>query len=402
MDLKKIAISALCVGLLFNLFFSGTVQGSQVVVSPALVQHDPTPSFTVNAKGAVLMEPLTGKIILEHNSHEALPPASITKIMTLLLIYEAIEQGRINWDDMVTTSEYAARRGGSQIYLEAGEQQTVRDLTKAIAVASANDAAAAMAEFLAGSEEGFVANMNAKAAELGMRNTTFINSCGLHAEGHEMSAHDIALMSRALITRYPEIHDLATIWMDTIIHRTARGEEVFGLTNTNRMLRTYQGSNGLKTGFTSQAGFCISATAQRDGLTLIAVILGSPDSATRFDEARKLLDYGFANYTLASGDPAGMDRGQVMVNKGTLDSVGVVVKEQISVVMAKGNHVRLDSRVELLDSLNAPVSAGTKAGEVIYISEGKEVGRSDLIVAEDIPRADLGHMMRRLINRWFV
>ena len=403
MDYRKIAALALCAGLMFNLSFGGAAHAAAVaVVSPALAQHDPTPSFTVNAKGAVLMEPLTGKIILEHNSHEALPPASITKIMTLLLIYEAIEQGRIKWDDMVTTSEYAARRGGSQIYLEAGEQQSVRDLTKAIAIASANDAAAAMAEFLAGSEEGFVINMNAKAAELGMKNTTFINSCGLPAEGHEMSAHDIALMSRALITGYPEIHELATVWMDTITHRTARGSEEFGLTNTNRMLRTYQGANGLKTGFTGRAGFCISATAQRDGLTLIAVILGSPDSATRFDEARKLLDYGFANYAIASGDPAGMDRGQVIVNKGIMDSVGVVVREQISVIMPKGNHVRLDSRVELLDSLNAPVAAGTKAGEVIYISEGKEVGRSDLITAEDVERADLGHMMRRLLVRWFV
>jgi len=372
-----------------------------VLVSPAFAQHDPTPTFTVNAKAAILVEPLTGKVILEYNPHDALPPASITKIMTLLLIYEAIEQGRIKWDDMVTTSEYAARRGGSQIYLEAGEQQTVRDLTKAIAVSSANDAAAAMAEFLAGSEEGFIIRMNDKAAELGMKNTNFANSCGLHADDHKMSAYDIALMSRALITRFPEVHELVTIWMDTIIHRTARGEEEFGLTNTNRMLRTYQGSNGLKTGFTSQAGHCISATAERDGLTLIAVILGAPDSATRFDEARKLLDYGFANYTISSGDPAGMDRGQVRVNKGTLESVGVIVQEQVSVVMPKGNHVQLDSRIELLDSLDAPVSAGTKAGEVIYISEGKEVGRSALVTAEDVPRADLGHMMMRLLQRWF-
>ena len=399
MNLKKIAALMLCLGFIVNL--SPTLHARQVHISPAFAQHDPTPKFTVNAKAAILIEPLTGKVILEHNAHDALPPASITKIMTLLLIYEALAQGRISWDDMVTTSEYAARRGGSQIYLEAGEQQTVRDLTKSIAIASANDAAAAMAEFLAGSEEGFVANMNAKAAELGMRNTKFLNSCGLHADGHAMSAYDIALMSRALINRFPEVHELVTIWMDTIIHRTARGEEEFGLTNTNRMLRTYQGTTGLKTGFTSQAGHSITATAERDGLKLIAVILNAPDSATRFDEARKLLDYGFANYTISNGDEAGTDRGQIRVNKGMKESVGVVVKEQVSVVMPKGNHVELESRVELLESLNAPVIAGTKAGEVIYISEGKEVGRSDLVTAEDIPRADLGHMMVRLLNRWF-
>jgi len=401
MNIRKLLALALCLAFITSLTHPQVLSANQVIISPAFAQHDPTPNFTVNAKAAILVEPLTGKVILAHNSEEALPPASITKIMTLLLIYEAIEQGRISWDDMVTTSEYAARRGGSQIYLEAGEQQSVRELTKSIAIASANDAAAAMAEFLAGSEEGFVANMNAKAAELGMRNTNFANSCGLHADGHKMSAYDIALMSRALITRFPEVHELVTIWMDTITHRTARGEEEFGLTNTNRMLRTYQGATGLKTGFTSQAGHSISATAERDGLTLIAVILSAPDSATRFDEARKLLDYGFANYAISKGDEAGMNRGQIRINKGTVESVGVIVKEQVSVVMPKGNHVQLESRVEMLDSLSAPVLAGTKAGEVIYISEGKEVGRSDLVTAEDVLRADLGHMMFRLINRWF-
>jgi len=399
MDIKKIIALALCFAVFLT--SSQTVFARQVVVSPAFSQHDPTPNFTINAKAAILVEPLTGKVILEHNAHEALPPASITKIMTLYLIYEAVEQGRINWEDMVTTSEYAARRGGSQIYLEAGEQQSVYELTKSIAIASANDAAAAMAEFIAGSEEGFVANMNAKAKELGMNNTVFKNSCGLHADGHEMSAYDIALMSRALINRFPDIHELVTIWMDTIIHRTARGEEEFGLTNTNRMLRSYQGANGLKTGFTSQAGHSISATAERDGLTLVAVILSAPDSPTRFDEARKLLDYGFANYTISKGDEAGTDRGQVPVNKGTKETVGVIVKEQVSVVMPKGNHVQLEARVELLSSLNAPIAAGTKAGEVIYISDGKEVGRSDLVTAHDIPRAELGHMMVRLLHRWF-
>ena len=400
MGLRKIAAVFLCICLSMG---AGNFKayGSPVETDAKAAQHDTTPNFKVNAKSAILMEPRTGKIILEHNAHEALPPASVTKIMTLLLIYEAIGQGKIKWDDIVTVSEYAAKMGGSQVYLEAGEQQSVRDLTKSIAVASANDAAVAMAEYLAGSEEGFIVNMNKKAKDLGMKDSNFLNACGLDEGGHATSAHDIALMSKELITKYPQVMELTTIWMDTIIHKTARGEEEFGLSNTNKMLKTYSGATGLKTGFTGNAGHCISATANRDGLELIAVIMAAPDSATRFDEARKLLDYGFANYTISKGDEAGTDKGRIKINKGKAESISVEVKEQVSVVMDKGNHVQLESKVELLDSLNAPVEAGTKAGEVIYISEGKEVGRSDLICSEGTDRADLGHILKRLVYKWF-
>ncbi|MCL2592374.1 MAG: D-alanyl-D-alanine carboxypeptidase [Defluviitaleaceae bacterium] len=358
-------------------------------------------SFNINAKAAILMEPETGKVIVEHNADEQLPPASVTKVMTMLLIYEAIAQGKIKWDDMVTTSEHAANMGGSQIFLEPGEMQTVRDLTKSIVVSSANDASVAMAEFIAGSEEGFVQKMNEKAKELGMKNTNFMNASGLDTEGHVTSARDIAIMSRELITKHPEVFEFTTIWMDTIIHRTARGESEFGLSNTNRLLRTYRGATGLKTGSTSQALFCISATAERDGLQLIAVILGAPDSVTRFGEAKKLLDYGFANYRIEKGYEAGTEKGEVAVNKGQAESVRVVVQEEISVIMPKGNNVALESRVELLDSLDAPVAAGTKAGEVIYTAEGKEVGRSSLVTAENIERISLDRMIVRLLNRWF-
>jgi len=400
MEIRKIFAALMCICLLsgggLQVYAGGISQSAKEIA-----QHDPTPAFKVNAKSAILMEPGTGKIILEYNSHEALPPASVTKVMTLLLIYEAIEQGKIKWDDIVTVSEYAAKMGGSQIYLEAGEQQSVRDLTKSIAVASANDAAVAMAEYLAGSEEGFIIKMNSKAKDLGIKDSNFVNACGLDENGHVTSAHDIAIMSRELITKYPEVKELTTIWMDTITHKTARGEEDFGLSNTNKMLKTYSGATGLKTGFTGNAGHCISASATRDGLDLIAVIMAAPDSATRFDEARKLLDYGFANYTVSKGDEAGTDKGQIKINKGKADSVGVIVKAQVSVVMDKGNHVQLESKVEMLDSLNAPVQAGTKAGEIVYISEGKEVGRSDLVCSESIDRADLSHMMKRLLNKWF-
>ena len=382
----------MCFIMLFVMFIN--------LIPVSAFAQDPN-ALNINAKAAVLMEPRTGKIIIEHNPNEKLPPASVTKIMTLLLIYEAIDQGKIKWDDMVTTSAYAANMGGSQIFLEPGELQNVRDLTKSISVSSANDASVAMAEFLSGSEEGFVLSMNNKAKELGMNNTNFVNASGLDTQGHVTSALDIAIMSRELMTKYPEVHEMATIWMDTIIHKTARGEEEFGLSNTNRLLRTYQGATGLKTGSTSEALYCISATAKRGELELIAVILGSPDSVTRFDEARKLLDYGFANYAIAKGDPAGTDKGEVLVNKGQEEKVRVIVKEEISVLMPKGNNIALESRIELLDSLDAPAKAGTKAGEVIYIANGNEIGRSDLVTAEDVERITIDRMFIRLLNRWF-
>lgn len=357
--------------------------------------------LSVKAKSAVLMEPSTGKIVYEFNPDEKLPPASVTKVMTLLLVYEALDQGKIGLDETVAISEYAAGMGGSQVYLEPGEQQLVRDLIKCIAVPSANDAAVAMAEYVAGSEEAFVMSMNKKAEELGMKSTHFVNACGLDAEGHVTSARDIAIMSRELINKYPEILDLTSIWMDSIVHKTARGESEFGLTNTNKLLKAYSGANGLKTGSTGKAGYCISATAKRDDMTLIAVIMGSDSGPIRFNEARKLLDYGFANYTLNVGDPAGTDKGQIKVNKGELDSVKIVVKDQVNVLMNKGNHIELESQIDVLDSINAPVAAGTKVGEIIYLSDGKEAGRSDLVCADDVNKAHIGHMVKKLSKRWF-
>ncbi|MBE6011292.1 D-alanyl-D-alanine carboxypeptidase family protein [Anaeropeptidivorans aminofermentans] len=357
--------------------------------------------LSVKAKSAVLMEPSTGKIVYEFNPDEKLPPASVTKVMTLLLVYEALEQGKIGLDEIVTISEYAAGMGGSQVYLEPGEQQTVRDLIKCIAIPSANDAAVAMAEYVAGSEEAFVMSMNKRAEELGMQSTHFVNACGLDAEGHLTSAKDIAIMSKELINKYPEVLELTSIWMDSIVHKTARGESEFGLTNTNKLLKAYSGANGLKTGSTGKAGYCVSATAKRDDMMLIAVIMGSDSGPIRFNEARKLLDYGFANYTLSVGDPAGTDKGQIKVNKGELDSVKIVVKDQVNVLMDKGNHIELESQIDVLDSINAPVTAGTKVGEIIYLSDGKEAGRSDLVCADDVHKANIGHMVKKLSKRWF-
>ena len=261
-----------------------------------------TPAVEISAPSAVLMEASTGKVIFEKDKDTARPPASVTKIMTMLLIFDALADGRIQPEDEVTVSEYAASMGGSQVYLEAGEVQTVDTMLKCIAVASANDACVAMAEEICGSEEEFVARMNERAAGLGMEHTHFVNCNGLDAEGHLTSAHDIALMSRELITKYPQVHDYSMIWMENITHRTAKGESEFGLSNTNKLVRQYEYTTGLKTGSTGDAKFCVSATAEKNGIELIAVIMGADSSKERFADAVKLLNYGFGKCQLYTDD----------------------------------------------------------------------------------------------------
>ncbi|MDR2650086.1 MAG: D-alanyl-D-alanine carboxypeptidase [Clostridiales bacterium] len=359
------------------------------------------PTMTVNAKAALLMEPITGRILLEQSAHERLEPASVTKVMTMLLVFEALDQGKINWDDTVTCSEHAASMGGSQVYLEAMEQQSVRDLVKAIVISSGNDAAVAMAEFIAGSEEGFVTMMNTRAKELGMKDTHFENACGLHADGHVTSAYDIALMSRELITKHPKIFEFTTIWMDKITHRTARGEEEFGLSNTNRLIKSYPATTGLKTGSTSQALYCISATAEKNGLQLNAIILGAPDPNTRFGEAIKMMDYGFANYAMAKGDPTDTLIGEIPVIKGKKEQVQIKIKNQVCALVPKGKSVDLEKKIESMSVVKAPFNQDTKAGEIVYLYEGKEVGRSELVTAEAVKRADLPDIMGRVLNGWF-
>ncbi|MCL1844178.1 MAG: D-alanyl-D-alanine carboxypeptidase [Defluviitaleaceae bacterium] len=258
-----------------------------------------------------------------------------------------------------------------------------------------------MAEFIAGSEEAFVTQMNNKARELGMENTMFKNACGLDADGHLTTAYDIALMSRELILRYPEVFEFAKTRLDKIIHKTARGEEEFGLTNTNRLIRSYSGATGLKTGSTSEAMFCISATAEKEGMQLIAVVLASPDPVTRFDGAMKLLDYGYANYALIAKEETGTPMGEIRIFKGKTESSPVVIKEQVNMLAPKGKHVVLDGDVQIIEFLDAPVEKGHAAGEVIYTWEGSEVGRSQLIIPEDIAKASPGDIMARNFKRWF-
>ena len=357
--------------------------------------------LSLESKSGILMDAATGTILYEKNSHEAMPPASVTKVMTMLLIYEAEEAGQFSWKDSVQVSEHAASMGGSQVFLEPGEIQTVADMTKCIAIASANDAAVAMAEFVAGSEEAFVERMNKRAKELGMQDTCFRNACGLDTDGHMTSAHDIAVMSRELMTRFPEIREYTTTWQDRIVHKTRKGESEFGLTNTNKLIKWYEGATGLKTGSTGKALYCLSGTAERDGLHLIAVVMAAPDFKVRFQETMKLLDYGFANYSAQKGLPAEEKMAEIPITKGMADTVDAVVKEEISFLFKKDSGKEWETKVETLPTVDAPVKKGEKVGEVVYTISGKEVGRADLITAEDVEKADLGTMLERMLKIWF-
>jgi len=356
--------------------------------------------INISAKSAVLMEAKTGKILFEKDSRKALPPASITKIMTLLLIYEAVEAGQISWEDEVCVSAHAASMGGSQVYLEEGETQTAADMTKCIAIASANDAAVAMAEYIAGSEEAFVERMNSRAKELGMEEACFVNACGLDTEGHIMSAHDIALMSSELITEFPNILELTSTWQDSIIHRTRRGESEFGLTNTNKLIRWYNGATGLKTGSTGDAGYCLSGTAKKNGMQLVAVVMGAESSNARFSETMQLLDYGGANFELISGIKAGEPIAEAGVYKGEAESVRLVAAEDIEFVVEKGAAGKLEFENVISEMMNAPVEKGASAGEVIAKADGKEVGRVRLVTESAVPRMTFAKMFLKLLREW--
>ena len=320
----------------------------------------------VGGKSVLLMDVATGTVLYEKNSHEKLPPASVTKVMTMLLIMEALDDGRIHLDDPVTASEAAAAKGGSQIYLKVGESMSVSDMLKSIAVSSANDAACAMAELLAGSEAAFVSQMNQRAQELGMADTHFVNCTGLddspEAKDHLTSAHDIALMSRQLLKYHPKIKEFTTIWMDTV-----RGGS-FGLSNTNKLVRFYTGATGLKTGFTSAAGFCLSASAQRDGMELVAVVLGAGSSQERFSACKQLLDYGFANFSLLQPKP---DRVySVPVRLGTQEFVTAVPAEDLTLLLDKAQRKDVRIQISLEQQLTAPVSQGQKLGTMtVYYQE---------------------------------
>ena len=333
--------------------------------------------LAAGGKSACLMDVATGTILYESNSHEKLAPASVTKVMTLLLIMEAIDTGRIGWEDTVTASETAAAKGGSQVYLKVGETMTVSDMVKSIAVSSANDCACAMAEHLAGSEAAFVEQMNQRAKELGMQDTNFVNCTGLDddaaAADHKTSAHDIAVMSRELMKNHPDIKKYTTIWMDTLRNGS------FGLSNTNKLVRFYPGATGLKTGFTAKAGYCLSATAEREGMELVAVVMGAKTSAERFSVCKSLLDYGFANYALVSPQT---EEGYVPVTMGVADQVKAVPAEDATLLIEKAQKHMVTIKTELDESVKAPVSRGQKLG-VMTVQAGEHILKQIPLVAEE-------------------
>ena len=353
----------------------------------------------VSAPSALLMEASTGKVIYEKNADEQRHPASVTKIMTLLLIFDALEEGKISLEDKVTVSEYAASMGGSQVFLEPGEEQTVDTMIKCIAVASANDASVAMAEFVWGSEEEFVKHMNERAKGLGMENTSFVNCNGLDTEGHLTTARDIALMSRELIEKYPKIHDYCMIWMDTITHTTKKGTSEFGLSNTNKLVRQYPYATGLKTGSTDEAKFCVSATAEKDGMELIAVILGGENSKQRFQDATKLLNYGFGKCQVyEDNDPPKLKPAEVQGG----------VKEQILCEYADtfryldtsgANLAGVTKKTQMKQSVKAPVKKGQKVGELVYKLGEKEIGRVEILAKESCKKAEFLDYLKKVMQK---
>ena len=350
----------------------------------------------VEAKSAVLMDAATGTVLFAQNEHEALPPASVTKVMTMLLIMEAVDSGRIGWDDTVTASEAAAQKGGSQIYLKVGETMSVRDMVKSIAVSSANDCACAMAEHIAGSEAAFVDKMNVRAAELGMQDTHFVNCTGLdddpNAKDHKTSAYDIALMSRELMVHHPDIKQFTTIWMDTV----RNGE--FGLSNTNKLVRFYPGATGLKTGYTSQAGHCLSATAQRDGMELIAVVMGCESSPKRFAACKMMLDHGFANYALVKPD---MQEAQVPVKLGAADTVKAILGENNAILIDKAQKNLITTEMVLEPEIAAPVSKGQRLG-TFTVKAGDQILQQIPMVAEaEVPKLTLWQIFYRVLQSIF-
>ena len=350
----------------------------------------------VAGKSACLMDVATGTVLYESNSHEQLAPASVTKVMTMLLIMEAIDSGKIGWDDMVTASEAAAAKGGSQIYLKVGETMPVSDMLKSIAVSSANDCACAMAEHLAGSESAFVDRMNQRAKELGMNDTNFVNCTGLDdgadAANHRTSAYDIALMSRELLKNHPDIKKFTTIWMDTVRNGT------FGLSNTNKLIRFYSGATGLKTGFTSGAGYCLAATALREGMELIAVVMGAETSQARNAACKSLLDYGFANYALISPDLCDCDTG-VPVKLGKTGIVNAALGGSTGLLIDKGQKNSVTTEVTLEESVTAPISQGQRLGTLTVRAGDQVLTEVPLVAAEGVERLTFGDIFVKVLRR---
>ncbi len=365
---------------------------STVLLSCASITFAEPTQPEISAPSAILMEASTGRVLYEKNSHEKLPPASVTKIMTMLLVMEEIDSGKLMMGEMVRCSDVAASMGGSQVYLEPGEEMSVHDMLKAVAVASGNDAAAALGEHVAGSLDAFVDRMNQKAKALGMDDTNFVNCNGLDAQGHLTSAHDIALMSRELIS-HTGIYEFTKIWMDSL-----RGG-AFGLVNTNKLIRFYEGATGLKTGSTGAAKYCLSATANRGGMDLIAVIMGAETSQKRFSDAKSLLDFGFANFALASSLMSEEELGDVIVDKGTQASVRPEIPKGYQLLVGKSRISDIEKKMTKSETVGAPIAKGEKLGEISFYLDGEEIGKTDIVAAQEVSRINPIQMFTRLARQ---
>ena len=376
--------------LLFS--FSVCLFGAEVSAGAVGGSIAASGELNLDAKGALLMEAETGTVLYEANSKDRLYPASVTKIMTMLLVMEALDSASVTEDDLVSASENACSYGGTQIYLEIGESMTLRDLLKAVAINSANDAAVALGEYLAGSEAAFVAKMNERAAELGAVNTNFVNPCGLPDENHYTCAYDVALFTRELL-KHPHILDYTGIWMDSLRNGG------FGLANTNKLLKTYEGITGMKTGYTEAAGHCLSATATRDGMSLIAVVLGGETSKGRFASAAALLDYGFAGYTVVRRSVGNL--ADIPVLRGKSDVVSVEADGNLCVVVKKSKVTQISLEITVEESLQAPVSVGQVVGFARYLYEGEEILSVPVVAVEEVKKAGFFDYFGQFIHRLF-
>ncbi|MCI8496217.1 MAG: D-alanyl-D-alanine carboxypeptidase [Lachnospiraceae bacterium] len=365
-------------------------------------QEAPSGEVSVSAPSVVLMEASTGQIVYEKDPDTLRHPASITKIMTMILIFDALEEGKISLEDTVTVSEYAASMGGSQVFLEPGETQTVDTMLKCISVASANDACVAMAEHICGSEQEFVSRMNQRAKDLGMANTTFVNCCGLDIEGHMTTARDVALMSRELIVKYPQIHNYCTIWMENITHVTRRGSSEFGLTNTNKLIRQYPYATGLKTGSTDDAKYCVSATAKKDGLELIAVVMAAPDHKIRFLDATTLLNYGFSKCQVYT-DKNQQKLPELSIQRGVAEQVPLAYESDFSYLDVTGADLsQVTKELKLPKQADAPIKKGQKAGKLVYKLNNQEIGSVNILFQESVKKALFKDYFLKALDAFFV
>ena len=391
-----ICISTSCLG--FSESYTWSVLDQSIETSTSLTEPEQildNNSLNLEAGAAILIEQNTGQILYGYNVHEKLHPASVTKIMSLLLIMEALDSGKITLDTQIPCSTNAASMGGSQIWLDPRETLSVNDMLKAIAVVSANDCVVALAEYLGGTEEGFVQMMNAKAQELGMNDTTFKNCHGLDEDGHLTSVYDIALMSRELLVNHPKITEYTTIWTDTL--RDGKS----ALTNTNKLVRNYAGCTGLKTGSTSLALYNLSASATRDGLSLIAVVMKAPTAATRFSNATSLLDYGFSNFTYKSFGTQGETVKSVNVAKGISQEVNAVYETSPSFLIKKGEESSITYEITLNDNIQAPVSQGQSLGTITYYLNGSKLSTVNLVAENSVSKINLFNMAKHIFNDWF-